>query len=185
MPIFFAFKCGRVCVLKELVNSIGAKTQMKAVSRIWKRRASVFLDIKILQPARCQRNQEEKCGRAWSGKKSEGGNGEEWCVSHSVVSHSLPPYGLQPTRLLCLAYSPGKNTGIGCPTGTSPCRDQTCVSCIRWLLYCLSHLGGSGKGGGFRFAQERQVMELSTAGKLYRTNSFCHKFSACMEVSLL
>ena len=28
-------------------------------------------------------------------------------------------------------------------------------------------------------------MELSTAGKLYRTNSFCHKFSACMEVSLL
>ena len=73
MPVFFGFKCGTVCVLKELVNSIGAKTQMKAVSRIWKRRASVFLDIKILQPARCRRNQEEKCGRALRGKKSEGG----------------------------------------------------------------------------------------------------------------
>ena len=32
----------------------------------------------------------------------------------SVVSNSLQPYGLQPTRLLCPWDSPGKNTGVGC-----------------------------------------------------------------------
>ena len=33
--------------------------------------------------------------------------------SHSVVSNSLRPHGLHPTRLLCLWDSPGKNTGVG------------------------------------------------------------------------
>ena len=37
------------------------------------------------------------------------------CVlSRSVVSDSLPPHGLQPTRLLCPWDSPGKNTAVGC-----------------------------------------------------------------------
>ena len=40
--------------------------------------------------------------------------GERVCVSCSVVSDSLQPYGLQPTRLLCPWNSPGKNTGVGC-----------------------------------------------------------------------
>ena len=34
------------------------------------------------------------------------------CV-HSVVSNSLPPRGLQPTRLLCPQNFPGKNTRVG------------------------------------------------------------------------
>ena len=34
-------------------------------------------------------------------------------VSHSVVSDSLRPHGLQPTRLLCPWNSSGKNTGVG------------------------------------------------------------------------
>ena len=33
---------------------------------------------------------------------------------HSVVSDSLQPHGLQPTRLLCPWDSPGKNPGVGC-----------------------------------------------------------------------
>ena len=38
------------------------------------------------------------------------------CVfSCSVLSDSWQPYGLQPTRLLCLWDIPGKNTGVGCP----------------------------------------------------------------------
>ena len=40
-----------------------------------------------------------------------------WCACvwiHSVVSDSLWPHGLQPTRLLCPCDSPGKNTGVGC-----------------------------------------------------------------------
>ena len=35
-------------------------------------------------------------------------------LSHSVMSDSLQPNGLQPTRLLCPWNSPGKNTGVGC-----------------------------------------------------------------------
>ena len=36
------------------------------------------------------------------------------CVNHSVVSDSLGPNGLYPTRLLCAWNSPGTNTGVGC-----------------------------------------------------------------------
>ena len=32
----------------------------------------------------------------------------------SVVSDSLLPHGLEPTRLLCLWYFPGMNTEVGC-----------------------------------------------------------------------
>ena len=32
----------------------------------------------------------------------------------SVVSDSMRPCGLQPARLLCPCYTPGKNTGVGC-----------------------------------------------------------------------
>ena len=35
------------------------------------------------------------------------------CLVASVVSDSLWLYGLQPSRLLCPWYSPGKNTGVG------------------------------------------------------------------------
>ena len=35
-------------------------------------------------------------------------------LSHSVVSDSLWPHGLWPTRLLCLWDFPGKSTGVGC-----------------------------------------------------------------------
>ena len=36
------------------------------------------------------------------------------CKVTSVVSNSLCPHGLQPTRLLCPWDSSGKNTGVGC-----------------------------------------------------------------------
>ena len=35
-------------------------------------------------------------------------------ISRSVMSDSLRPHGLQPTRLLHPWNSPGKNTGVGC-----------------------------------------------------------------------
>ena len=34
-------------------------------------------------------------------------------LSHSVVSNSLQPHGLQPANLLCPWGFPGKNTGVG------------------------------------------------------------------------
>ena len=39
---------------------------------------------------------------------------EKWKWSHSVMSDSLWPHGLQPTRLLCPSDFPGKSTGVGC-----------------------------------------------------------------------
>ena len=39
---------------------------------------------------------------------------EKWKWSRSVVSDSLLPHGLQPTRLLCPWGFPGKNTGVSC-----------------------------------------------------------------------
>ena len=39
---------------------------------------------------------------------------EKWKRSCSVVSDSLWPHGLQPTRLLCPWDFPGKCTGVGC-----------------------------------------------------------------------
>ena len=39
---------------------------------------------------------------------------EKWKWSHSVVSDSSRPHGLQPTRLLRPWDLPGKSTGVGC-----------------------------------------------------------------------
>ena len=36
------------------------------------------------------------------------------CKVVSVVSDSVQPYGLKPTRLLCPWNSPDKNPGVGC-----------------------------------------------------------------------
>ena len=46
---------------------------------------------------------------------------EKWKWSHSVMSNSLRPHGLQPTRLLCPWDSPAKSTGVGC-------------QCLLWVL---------------------------------------------------
>ena len=66
-----------------------------------------------------------------------------WWFSHLLMSFSLQPHGLYPTRLLCPWDFPGKNTGVGShfllqgifPTeglnlGLQPCRQ---------ILYQLSH----------------------------------------------
>ena len=54
-------------------------------------------------------------------------------VSCFVMSDSLRPYGLQPTRLLCPQTSPGKNTGVSCHSllqGSFLTRGSNQVSCI-------------------------------------------------------
>ena len=71
--------------------------------------------------------------------------------SHSVVSDSLRPHRLQPTRLLCPWDSPGRNTGVGChfllqeifPTKGSNLGLPYC----RQTLYHLSHQGRNGWRG--------------------------------------
>ena len=75
----------------------------------------------------------------------------KWKWSCSVMSDSLGPYGLYPTRLLHPWDSPGKNTGVGChfllqeiflTQGSNPGLPHC------WqTLYHLSHQGSSTKGG--------------------------------------
>ena len=55
--------------------------------------------------------QEHWSGLPWPSPMHES---EKWKWSHSVVSDSLQPHGLQPTRLLCPWDFPGKSTGVGC-----------------------------------------------------------------------
>ena len=63
-----------------------------------------------------------------------------YVLSHSVVSNSLQPHGLEPTRFLCPWDSPGKKIGVGCRSLLQrifPTRDQTWVCCIagRFFTY--------------------------------------------------
>ena len=50
----------------------------------------------------------------WSGLPFPSLMHEKWKWSCSVVSDSLRPQGLQPTRLLCPWDFPGKSAGVGC-----------------------------------------------------------------------
>ena len=64
-------------------------------------------------------------------------------VSDSVVSDSLWPHGLSPTRLLAPWNSPGKNTGVGCLfliQGIFPAQGSNLgLLHHRQILYHLSH----------------------------------------------
>ena len=65
-------------------------------------------------------------------------------LSHSVVSDSLQPHGLWPTKILYPWDSPGKNTGVGCYSssrGSSRPSNQTCISCsVSQSVPSLSHV---------------------------------------------
>ena len=63
-----------------------------------------------------------------------------WKWSPSVVSHSLQPHGLQPTRLLCPWDFPGKSTGVGCHCLLQiECHTTSHTTClISWPLYMLA-----------------------------------------------
>ena len=67
----------------------------------------------------------------------------------SVMSDSLRPHGLQPTRLLCPWDSPGKSTGVGCHIllqGIFPTQGSNpgLLHCGR-VLYQLNHQGLANK----------------------------------------
>ena len=56
---------------------------------------------------------------------------EKWKWSRSVMSDSLRPHWLQPTRLLCPWDFPGKSTGVGC-------------HCLLWKLTEMTLIGNYG-----------------------------------------
>ena len=65
--------------------------------------------------------------------------------AHSVVSNSLWPHGLEPTRLLCPRDSPGKNTGVGTFSLNGLLKEKTINVCslraflliLWWTVDCL------------------------------------------------
>ena len=65
----------------------------------------------------------------------------------SVMSDSLWPHGLQPSRLLCTWNSPGKSTGVDCHTllqGIFPTQGSNSgFGHCRRILYHLNHQGTS------------------------------------------
>ena len=70
------------------------------------------------------------------------------CVSRSVVSDSLQPHGLWPTRLLCPRNSPGKNTGVGSHSllqGTFPTQGSNPGLLLSDHIYLNGHADFHGK----------------------------------------
>ena len=84
--------------------------------------------------------------------------------TRSVMSSSLGPHGLWPTRLLCPWNSLGKNTGVGCysllqgifPTQGLNLGFQHC----RQSLYQLSHQGSPLKAFQFSSVQSLSRVQL-------------------------
>ena len=72
---------------------------------------------------------------------------ESESLSHSIMSDSLQPHRLQPTRLPCPWNSPGKNTEVGSCSllqGIFPTQGSNLglLHCMP-ILYHLSHQGSS------------------------------------------
>ena len=72
-------------------------------------------------------------------------------LSSSVLSDSLQPHGLKPSRLLCPQNYPGKNTGVDChfllqgvfpAPGRGPCVSVSCLG--GQILLPLHHLESQG-----------------------------------------
>ena len=106
---------------------------------------------------------------------------ESESVSHPVMSNSLQPHGLQPTRLLCPWNSPGKNTGMGCHSlhqgilltqgsnlGLLHCRQ---------IVYPLSHQGSPTYHGIFFINIFSQLLYFTSISK--RIKSPPQVFSTC------
>ena len=79
--------------------------------------------VKSLQlcPTLCDPTDAESCPWDSLGKNTSGlpfpspvHKSEKWKWSHSVLSNSSRPHGLQPARLLRPWDFPGKSTGVGC-----------------------------------------------------------------------
>ena len=74
------------------------------------------------------------------GRHSHSSSTNKTHVCHLVLSDSLQPHGLWPTRLLCPCDSPGKNTGVGSHSLLQGIfQTQGSNLHCRQVLYCLSH----------------------------------------------
>ena len=100
------------------------------------------------------------------------------CYVASVMSDSLRPHGLQPTRPLCPWDSPGKNTGVGCQAllqGIFPTQGMNphLLCLLHWQVGSLP-LALPGKSrGGIQF--NRILSAQWNTGKQKKFFSSCEK----------
>ena len=88
------------------------KPQMKETCKIWNRINTKKLYFSPLYSNYINQRWRKKLkgSREWNPTYKRA----KWKWSRSVVSNSVRPHGLQPTRLLRPWDSPGKSTGVGC-----------------------------------------------------------------------
>ena len=86
------------------------KVKVRSLSRVWLL-ATPWTAAHQVPPSMGFSRQEHWSGLPFPSPMHES---EKWKWSHSVMSDSLCPHGLQPTRLLCPWDFPGKSTGVGC-----------------------------------------------------------------------
>ena len=93
---------------------------------------------------------------------------KKWEGSRSVVSDSLQPHGLQPTRLLHLWDFLGKSTGVGChrlllPGGLDG-NKSTCSAGDLGSIPGLGRSPGEGKGYSLQYSGLENPMDYSPWG---------------------
>ena len=109
------------------------------------------------------------------------------CVSRSVMSDSLQPQGLQPSRLLCSWNFPGKNTGVGSrsllqrifpPQGSN----LGLLHCRR-ILYHLSHQG-SHWAATLLTSSIGEIISLSYTSQILTYQSNCLPYTEILSIPL-
>ena len=113
-------------------------------------------------------------------------------LSHSVVSSSVLPYGLEPAGFLYPWTSPGKSPGVGChapSSGSSQPRDRTWVSRFAGRFFTNELLGKPWPSKGpvilwglllhlqTLLARQGSLMWGSELSLLWE--NFSHSFSVC------
>ena len=87
-----------------------------------------------------------------------------YVLNLSVVSDSLRPHGLQPTRLLCSWDFPGKNIGVGSQVllqGIFPIQGLNLgLLHNRQILYHLSHWGSPNPLGSPKLGKMNLYLDI-------------------------
>ena len=92
----------------RFTGEISITSDMQMTPPLWQKAKNLFAFLMK------EKEESEKTGLKLNIQKTKIMTSGPIVWSRSVVSDSLRPHELKPTRLLCPWDSPGKNTGVGC-----------------------------------------------------------------------
>ena len=114
---------------------------------------------------------------------------EKWKWSHSVVSDSLWPHGLQPTRLLSPWDFPGKSTGVGCHCllhpGGSAVKNLPANAGDAGSIPGSGRSYGEGNGNPFQYSCMENPMDRGEPGRLQSLGSQTARHNLVTKQQLL